>query len=71
MLYFTSAFDYFARAFDYSGHSKGVRSVLASRAVESSPFVLINCSIYEYLRVEQLRINLAIFVYKMCESEEC
>lgn len=35
------------------------------------PFALIKCSVYEYLRVDQLRINLEFFCNKMCDSEEC
>lgn len=51
-----NAFDYFTTAFDFSGHSKGMRLVLVSRAVKLS-FALIKCSVYEYLRVDYLRIN--------------
>lgn len=68
VLYIASAFDYFATALEGNEIGTWIRS---SRVL---PFALIKCSVYDYLRVGQLRINLGVFAIKFViekSTEEC
>lgn len=67
VLYFARAFDYFTRALDFSGHSEGVRLVLASRAAGSCHLLLLSAW---YINLVKNKFG-GFFCNKMCDSEEC
>lgn len=66
-----SAFDYFARAFDFSGHSRGMRWVPASRAAESCHLLLLSALYMNIWELRSVKNKFGIFFgNKMCDSEE-